>query len=76
MRAFLDIHLFSFMMLFSSFSLSSSSSSSCELQAQFNLNRWYKTGDVVLGGLFLSHLASVFPEQSFTSREQDPTCYV
>ena len=76
MRAFLDIHLFSFMTLFSSFSLSSSSSSSCELQAQFNLNRMYKTGDVLLGGLFFIHYTSVFPEQSFTSKEQDPTCWV
>ena len=74
MRASLVVHLFSFMMLFSSFSPLSSSSSSCELQAQFNLNRMHKAGDVLLGGLFFIHVASVRPEQTFTSKDQGPTC--
>ena len=80
MRASLDTHLLSHMMylnliLFSSFSvsLSSSSSSSCELQAQFNLNRMYKDGDFVLGGLTGFHNTRVYPELSFTSK-QEPTC--
>ena len=78
MRASLDIQLLSYLylILFSSFSpLSSSPSSSCELQAQFNLNRIYKDGDFILGGLFDIYLSSVFPGLSFTSKPQDPTCY-
>ncbi|XP_045930168.1 extracellular calcium-sensing receptor-like [Micropterus dolomieu] len=35
----------------------------------------YKAGDVVLGGLFEIHLFSVFPELSFTSEPQQPTCH-
>ena len=79
MRASLDTHLLSCLkltlILFSSFSvsLSSSSSSSCELQAQFNLNRMYKDGDFVLGGLLPFHYTRVYPERSFTSK-QEPTC--
>ena len=80
MRVSLDTHLLSFMyltlILFSSFSaLSSSPSSSCELQAQFKFNRIYKAGDFILGGLFEIHFSSVFPELSFTSKPQDPTCF-
>ena len=80
MRVSLDIHLLSYMylylILFSSFSpLSSSSSSSCELQAPFIHNRIYKPGDLVLGGLFDIHHHSVFPDLSFTSKQQDPICY-
>ena len=79
MRPSLDIHLLSYLyltlILFSSFSALSSSPSSCELQAQFNLNRIYKEGDFVLGGLFYITLYPVFPELSFNSKPQDPTCY-
>ncbi|KAM8769828.1 extracellular calcium-sensing receptor-like [Acanthopagrus schlegelii] len=35
----------------------------------------HKAGDVVLGGLFEIHLFSVFPDLSFTSEPQQPTCY-
>ena len=80
MRASPDTHLLSYMyltlILFSSFSaLSSSPSSSCELQEHFNLNRIYKAGDFVLGGLFYIHFYSVFPELSFTSKQEELTCY-
>ena len=78
MRASLDTHLLSYMyltlMLFSSFSVMSSSPSSfCELQAQFNLNRMYKDGDFVLGGLKAFHKTRVYPEPSFASK-QEPSC--
>ncbi|XP_041796633.1 extracellular calcium-sensing receptor-like [Chelmon rostratus] len=33
-----------------------------------------KPGDVVLGGLFEVHYSSVFPEWTFTSEPQQPTC--
>ena len=75
MRVSLAVPLFSFMMLFSSFSPLSASSSSCELQAQFNLNRIYKAGDFILGGLFDIHSLSVVTELSFTAKQKDPTCY-
>ena len=74
MRASLDKHLLPYLLLFSSFS-PLSSSSSCELQAQFNRNRIYKPGDLVLGAVFDIHLSSVFPDLSFTSEQQDPICY-
>ena len=79
MRASLDIHLLSYLyltlILFSSLSaLSSSPSSSCELQAQFNLSRMYKAGDVVLGGVFPFYHQPVYHESSFTSKPQYPTC--
>ena len=70
------VRLFSFTVLFSSLSPLSSSSPSCALQAQFRLNRMYKAGDVLLGGLVPNHFSSVFPERTFTSKDQDPTCHV
>ena len=79
MRASLDTHLLSYLhltvILFSSFSgsLSSSPSSSCELQAKFNLNRMYKDGDFVLGGVFPVR-RPVYPESNFTSKPREPTC--
>ncbi|XP_070825802.1 extracellular calcium-sensing receptor-like [Chaetodon trifascialis] len=35
----------------------------------------HKAGDVVLGGLFQVHFFSVFPDLSFTSEPQPPTCH-
>ncbi|XP_074496750.1 extracellular calcium-sensing receptor-like [Sebastes fasciatus] len=35
----------------------------------------HRAGDVVLGGLFSIHLFSVFPDLSFTSEPQQPTCH-
>ncbi|XP_074498383.1 extracellular calcium-sensing receptor-like [Sebastes fasciatus] len=35
----------------------------------------HKAGDVVLGGLFQIHFFSVFPDLSFTSEPQQPTCH-
>ncbi|XP_074496738.1 extracellular calcium-sensing receptor-like [Sebastes fasciatus] len=35
----------------------------------------HKAGDVVLGGLFETHFFSVFPDLSFTSEPQQPTCH-
>ena len=75
MRASLDIHMLPYMYLMLFSSLSCSASSSCELQAQFKFNRIYKAGDFILGGLFAIHFSSVFPELSFTSKQQDLTCY-
>ncbi|XP_034024144.1 LOW QUALITY PROTEIN: extracellular calcium-sensing receptor-like [Thalassophryne amazonica] len=35
----------------------------------------HKSGDVVLGGLFIFHLSSDVPEMTFKSEPQQPTCY-
>ncbi|KAM4628227.1 extracellular calcium-sensing receptor-like [Polymixia lowei] len=35
----------------------------------------HKAGDVILGGLFEVHFFSVFPELSFTSEPQEPSCH-
>ncbi|XP_070761483.1 extracellular calcium-sensing receptor-like [Enoplosus armatus] len=81
MWAFLDINLLLlmfFMLLYSCFSSAVSShlySSSCRLQGQFHLNGMHKAGDVVLGGLFGTHLFSIFPDLSFTSEPQQPSCH-
>ncbi|KAM9358866.1 extracellular calcium-sensing receptor-like [Symphorus nematophorus] len=66
------------MFLYSFFSSAVSSplySSFCRLQGQFHLNGMHKTGDVILGGLFEIHFFSVFPDLSFTSEPQQPTCH-
>ncbi|KAK2912393.1 hypothetical protein Q8A73_006506 [Channa argus] len=52
----------------------SSCPSSCKLRRKFRLNELYKPGDVVLGGLFEVHFTSVFPEWTFTSEPQQPSC--
>ena len=80
MRASSYIHLLSCLLLTLSSTVSPSSSSrmSCDSQAQFNFNRFYKAGDLVLGGLFMIHSASNLldtPEPSFISKPQEPTCY-
>uniref|UniRef100_I3JYY9 Extracellular calcium-sensing receptor-like n=1 Tax=Oreochromis niloticus TaxID=8128 RepID=I3JYY9_ORENI len=55
---------------FSSVISSSQFSLSCQLQGQFDLNGMYKTGDVILGGLFQIHFFSSVAIQSFTSQPQ------
>ncbi|XP_067363721.1 extracellular calcium-sensing receptor-like [Channa argus] len=67
---------FIFFFCISSFlcSVSSSLLSSCKLQRKFNINEMHKPGDVVLGGLFEVHYTSVFPERTFTSEPQQPSC--
>ena len=76
MRAPLDTHLLSYVTLLSSiYYLSSSSPSSCAIQAPFHLNTIDQPGDLVLGAVFEIHLSSVFPDLSFTSKQQDPICY-
>lgn len=81
MWAFLDFNwllLMYFMLLYSYFSFAVSStlySSSCWLQGQFHLNEMHKAGDVVIGGLFQIHFFTVFPDMSFTSEPQQPTCH-
>ncbi|XP_076002395.1 uncharacterized protein LOC142995286 [Genypterus blacodes] len=54
--------------------VSSPFSSSCQLQGLFDLNGMHKAGDVVFGGLFEINFFSIFPELSFTSKPQEPTC--
>uniref|UniRef100_A0A7N8XSF8 Extracellular calcium-sensing receptor-like n=1 Tax=Mastacembelus armatus TaxID=205130 RepID=A0A7N8XSF8_9TELE len=67
------------LMLFYSYKSSAVSSplysSSCQLQRQFHLNGMHKPGDVILGGLFKIHFFSVFPDLSFTSEPEQPTCH-
>ncbi|KAK2847362.1 hypothetical protein Q5P01_010361 [Channa striata] len=58
----------------SSCSVLSSLPSSCKLRRKFHLNEMYKPGDVVLGGLFEVHFTSVFPDWTFTSQPQQPSC--
>lgn len=48
---------------------------SCRMQEQFALSGMHRAGDVVLGGLFEIHFFSVFPDLSFTSKPQHPTCH-
>ncbi|XP_029027134.1 extracellular calcium-sensing receptor-like [Betta splendens] len=55
--------------------LSSSNSSSCQLEAQFHLNGMHKAGDVMLGGLFEINFFAVFPNLSFTSQAEQPSCH-
>ncbi|XP_075330716.1 extracellular calcium-sensing receptor-like [Odontesthes bonariensis] len=62
------------LIVFSVFSVSSSLISFCKLWRKFNLNEIQKSGDVVLGGLFEVHYTSSFPEQTFTSEPQQPSC--
>ncbi|XP_075891824.1 extracellular calcium-sensing receptor-like [Nelusetta ayraudi] len=45
------------------------------MEGQFRLNRMSQSGDVVLGGLFPIHFFSVFPDLSFTSEPEQPTCH-
>ncbi|XP_034723863.1 extracellular calcium-sensing receptor-like [Etheostoma cragini] len=66
-----------FMLLYSYFSSAVPTplySTSCQLQGQFHLNGMHKAGNVVLGGVFQIHFFSVFPDQSFISEPQQPTC--
>ncbi|XP_050925204.1 extracellular calcium-sensing receptor-like [Lates calcarifer] len=78
MWTFVDTHLLlCFLILFSSSFLLpvfSSLSLSCKLRTKFHLNGLDKAGDVVLGGLFEVHYISVFPEFSFTSEPNQPSC--
>nr|XP_033487897.1 extracellular calcium-sensing receptor-like [Epinephelus lanceolatus] len=55
-------------------SVSSSPPSSCKIRRKFRLNEMHKPGDVILGGLFEVHFTSVFPERTFTSEPQEPSC--
>ncbi|XP_070762651.1 extracellular calcium-sensing receptor-like [Enoplosus armatus] len=76
MWAFLGIMYFMFLYSYVSSAVSSHLySSSCRLQGQFHLNGMHKAGDVVLGGLFEIHFFSVFPDLSFTSEPQQPSCH-
>ncbi|XP_073342606.1 extracellular calcium-sensing receptor-like [Pagrus major] len=81
MWAFLEINflfLMYFTLFYSYFSSPVSSplySSSCQLQGHFHLNGMHKAGDVVLGGIFQINFFSAFPDLSFTSEPQQPTCH-
>ncbi len=81
MKAFIDINplLHMYFMLFYSYFASAVSFPlyflSCELQGRFYLYGIHKTGDVVLGRLFEINFITVFPDLSFTSEPQQPTCY-
>ncbi|KAM4742035.1 extracellular calcium-sensing receptor-like [Anableps anableps] len=48
---------------------------SCLSQGQFHLSGMHKSGDVILGGLFEINFFSIFPDLSFTSEPQHPTCH-
>uniref|UniRef100_A0A8D3DH27 G-protein coupled receptors family 3 profile domain-containing protein n=1 Tax=Scophthalmus maximus TaxID=52904 RepID=A0A8D3DH27_SCOMX len=75
---YLDTNFLSLMLLYSCFSSAVSSplySSSCRLQGNFNLNGMHKAGDVVLGGLFEINFFSAYPDLSFSSEPQQPTCH-
>ncbi|XP_037533770.1 extracellular calcium-sensing receptor-like [Nematolebias whitei] len=48
--------------------------SSCKLWKKFHLNEIHKPGEIVLGGLFEVHYTSVFPEWTYTSEPQQPSC--
>ncbi|XP_044059715.1 extracellular calcium-sensing receptor-like isoform X3 [Siniperca chuatsi] len=80
MGAFLDtyfllcVYLILFFFSCSLCFASSSLQSSCKLRRKFHLNEMHKPGDVVLGGLFEVHFTSVFPERTFTSEPQQPSC--
>lgn len=75
----INLLLFVYFLLFYSYANYSVKSNlhsiSCQLQGQFHLNGMHKAGDVVLGGLFEIHFFSVFPDLSFTSEPQEPTCH-
>ncbi|XP_033487963.2 extracellular calcium-sensing receptor-like [Epinephelus lanceolatus] len=81
MSVLLDINLFFllYFILFYSYIFSVMPtplfSTSCQLLGQFHLNGMHKAGDVVLGGLFQVHFFSVFPDLSFTSEPQQPSCH-
>ena len=66
--------LYVYLILISFFSESSFLSLNCKLRRQMNLNGMHKPGDVILGGLFEVHYSSVFPEWTFTSEPQQPSC--
>uniref|UniRef100_A0A3Q4GQ45 G-protein coupled receptors family 3 profile domain-containing protein n=1 Tax=Neolamprologus brichardi TaxID=32507 RepID=A0A3Q4GQ45_NEOBR len=57
-----NLLLFILLYCYFSFTAASLSSSSCH-------------GDLILGGLFEVHFFSIFPDLSFTSEPQQPTCY-
>uniref|UniRef100_A0A3B4G9A5 Extracellular calcium-sensing receptor-like n=1 Tax=Pundamilia nyererei TaxID=303518 RepID=A0A3B4G9A5_9CICH len=71
-----NLLLFILMYCYFSFTAASSlSSSSCHSRGQFHLNSMQKSGDLILGGLFEVHFFSIFPDLSFTSEPQQPTCH-
>uniref|UniRef100_A0A8D3DA86 G-protein coupled receptors family 3 profile domain-containing protein n=1 Tax=Scophthalmus maximus TaxID=52904 RepID=A0A8D3DA86_SCOMX len=77
MRVFFDTKM-RFLMLCCCFSSAVSlplHASSCRLQGKFRLNGMHKAGDMVLGGLFQIHFFSAYPDLSFTSEPQHPTCH-
>lgn len=78
MAGFFDTHMFFYVFVFCTFSSLcsglSSLPSSCKLRKKFLLNEVHKPGDVVLGGLFAVHPTSVFPDWTFTSEPQRPSC--
>lgn len=77
MWAFLVARLLLFMLFYTHLSSAGSSSlySSCRLQGKFQLNGMHKDGDVILGGLFQIHFFSTYPDLSFNSEPQHPTCH-
>ncbi|XP_029373606.1 extracellular calcium-sensing receptor-like [Echeneis naucrates] len=67
--------LFMLCSYFSSAASSSLYSTSCQLQGRFHLNGMHKAGDVVVGALLEIHFFASFPDLSFTSEPQQPTCH-
>lgn len=63
-----------FLLTLSFVSVASSTDSPCSLRRRFRLNEMHEPGDVVLGGLFEVHYTSLFPNITYTSEPEQPSC--
>uniref|UniRef100_A0A3B3V3A9 Extracellular calcium-sensing receptor-like n=2 Tax=Poecilia latipinna TaxID=48699 RepID=A0A3B3V3A9_9TELE len=63
-----------FLLTLSFVSVASSTDSACSLRRRFHLNEMHGLGDVVLGGLFEVHYTSLFPDITYTSEPEQPSC--
>ncbi|KAG2462789.1 CASR protein, partial [Polypterus senegalus] len=58
----------------SNITVSAINPSTCKRQEQFDLNGVYKTGDLIIGGIFAIHFEATAPELSFTSKPEQWKC--